>query len=108
MVVATVNNAGDLVLTSPVFERESDDDVGELTELMESYWTNGEYRPFDAGGGNPFVGLTNAPCIAEKIDIHDDGECEVVGRLWYFEAYMIESFMDTLATTGKVVFTLSK
>lgn len=35
-----------------------------LTDGMEEYWTNGGFTPFDAGMGNPFVGLTCAPCIA--------------------------------------------
>ena len=46
--------------------RERYDDVSALCELTEPYWTNGSFQPFDAGAGNPFVGLTSAPCIADS------------------------------------------
>ena len=85
------------------------EEVGELPALIEyteSYWTNGGYLPFDAGVGNPNVGLTDAPCIAENMDRDDDGNATIDGKFWYFPNYAVESFLDTLITRGTVEFTL--
>lgn len=79
-----------------------------LQDGMEHYWTNGGFEPFGAGEANPFVGLTCAPCIAETLDVLDNGEREVVGRLWYFDRYAIEDPMEQLKRTGKVVFNLAR
>ncbi len=73
---------------------------------MEHLWTNGSYEPFDAGQANPFVGLTCAPCIAEQLDVLDNGDREVVGRLWYL-GYQIVDPMEELKRTGQVVFSLA-
>lgn len=80
------------------------DDVGALCELTESYWTNGGYQPFDAGLGNPFVGLTSAPCIAESMSYDDNGKAEVDGRLWWFPDYALRSPIRELVEKGEVVF----
>ncbi len=89
-----------------VDKREPDDSI--LWQIMEVYWANGGYEPFDAGQANPFVGLTSAVCIAEAMDTHDDGSKEIVGRFWYFGNYMLESPSETLADTGRVVFELAR
>ena len=77
-----------------------------LHDGMERLWTNGSFEPFDAGQANPFVGLTSAPCIAEQLDVLDNGDREVVGRLWYFR-YQIVDPIEELKRTGQVVFSLS-
>lgn len=85
--------------------------VGELSALVEfseAYWTNSSFWPFDAGAANPFVGLTDAPCIAEGHTINDNGECEIIGRLWWFPDYMVKSFAEEIIQTGKTVFTLAQ
>jgi hypothetical protein len=79
-------------------------DVAALHELTEPYWTNGSYAPFDASEGNPFVGLTSAPCIAEDLDYPDDGQRQIIGRFWYFPDYMLRSPIDELIKRGRVVF----
>ena len=79
-------------------------DVAALYELTEPYWTNGGFQPFDAGDGDPFVGLTSAPCIAECIDVPDDGKREIVGRLWWFPDYMLRSPVDELVRRGRTIF----
>lgn len=79
-----------------------------LAELFEPYYTNGGYEPFDAGQANPFVGLTEAPCIAESMDVHDDGRREIVGRFWYYPGYMLRCPLEELAETGRTVFTLAR
>lgn len=79
-----------------------------LSDLMESHWTNGSFTPFSAGQGNPFVGLTDAPCIAEAmIGPDDDGKMEIEGRLWWFPNYAVQSTVDVLLEKGEVVFQLA-
>ena len=85
-------------------ERERDS-TSILIDALEPYWTNGSYTPFDAGTANPFVGLTEAPCIAEDMSHHDDGKREVVGKLWWFPEYMLVDPVEELRTKGRVVFT---
>lgn len=75
-----------------------------LMDGTESYWTNGSYTPFDAGQANPFVGLTCAPCIAEHLDVDDDGARTVDGGLWWYPNYMVSDPMEVLMKTGSVVF----
>jgi hypothetical protein len=85
--------------------RERDQgDVTILSDLTESYWTNGGFCPFDAGDGRPFVGLTSAPCIAEDMDYGDDGKPAIRGRLWWFPDYMIRSCVEELLTRGRTTF----
>jgi hypothetical protein len=105
---------GDLALTVDPEEREDFADRLEsrgfwsvFCDAMESYSCNGSYTPFDAGDGNPFVGLTSAPCIAECLDWHDDGQAEVIGRLWYDADYMVTCAMERLAAGEEVIFTLA-
>lgn len=75
-----------------------------MAELFESYSVNGSYEPFDASDGNPFVGLTDAPCIAECIDTLDNGSREIVGRFWYFANYAYTLELDELKNKGRVVY----
>jgi hypothetical protein len=73
-------------------------------ELIEPYSCNGSYTHFDAGQGNPFVGLTGAPCIAESMSYPDSGDLEVDGKLWYFDRYMLECDLRQLKNTGRVYY----
>ena len=68
------------------------DDLSILLDWTESYQTNGGYHPFDAGEGNPFVGLTEAPMIAESMDYDDDGNAMIDGDVWYFNDYIVDSW----------------
>lgn len=72
--------------------------------LFEPYYTNGSYEPFDAGDGNPFVGLTSAPCIAESMTTAENGERTVLGKLWWFPDYMVRDPLAELLETGVVYF----
>lgn len=83
-------------------------DIDVLWEVLETYSSNGAYEPFDAGQANPFVGLTSAPCIAERMIYEEDGTKTIDGRLWWYPNYQIESPVDTLAKTGEVIFTLAQ
>lgn len=84
----------------------TDDDI--LWDGFEGYWNNGSYYPFDAGAGNPFVGLTAAPCIAESMDVLDDGTKLIEGRLWYCTHYELTSFVDNLLDDGFTIFNLAE
>jgi hypothetical protein len=96
------------------------DELSMLGSLTEPYWANGGFEPFDAGQANPFVGLTTAPCIAESMNVADDGEMEIVidpnlppspdgeARFWYYTNYMTRSFIDDLVESGRTVFTLAR
>jgi hypothetical protein len=109
---ATIQANGALLLTAGNDDRarirelqtRTHDPVSILSELLEPFFTNGSYEPFDAGDANPFVGLTSAPCIAEHLSTHDDGQREIVGRLWYFADYMLRDPTDELKRYGRVTF----
>lgn len=74
-----------------------------LADLLEPYYTNGSYQPFDASDANPFVGITGSPCIAESMDTDDEGNNTIFGRLWYFDRYMLESPIEVLIERGSVL-----
>ncbi|MBK6616534.1 hypothetical protein [Ottowia sp.] len=78
-----------------------------LADGTEGYWTNGSFQPFDAGAANPAVGLTCAPCIAEAMDVLDDGRREVQGRLWWYPQYERFDPVEELKRKGQVIFTLA-
>lgn len=75
-----------------------------LLDGTESYWANGSFTPFEAGDANPFVGITEAPCIAEQLDHEDDGTRGVRGALWWYPAYEHRDPMEVLMRTGSVIF----
>lgn len=103
-----ITSEGLVMRASPEARRELADTLIEqgfwttLADMLEPYFTNGSYQPFDAGQGNPFVGLTDAPCIAEHLDVDDDGTQEIVGRFWLFPNYMVECPIETLIEKGTV------
>lgn len=78
-----------------------------IHEILEPYWTNGGFEPFNAGDANPFVGLTCAPCIAESLDVLDDGTRELTGRLWWYPDYAIRDFAEELLRDGETLFKLA-
>lgn len=80
------------------------DSVSILCEAMEHYSCNGSYTVFDASNANPFVGLTSATCIAESMDIDDQGNQTIQGDFWYYNDYMILNPIEVLLETGKVIF----
>ena len=90
--------------------RERLEQAGEdltLLELAEPYFTNGGFHPFSGDSGNPYVGLTSAPCIAESLSFDDDGQATIEGRLWWFPDYAVRSFMDELVAKGEVTFPIA-
>jgi len=71
----------------------------------ESYWTNGSFQPFNAGNANPFVGLSDAPCVAECMDVADDGACTISGAAWAFLEYQTHDFCEVILEAGRAEFT---
>lgn len=106
-------DSGNLLLTCTDMEwldeemEKSGNEIDILWDGTEGYWANGMYWPFDAGHGNPFVGLSSAPCIAESMDVDDDGLCTINGRFWYFPDYMVVNPMQILKEHGEVEFDLA-
>jgi len=52
--------------------------------------------------------LTDSPIICDdQWTVDDDGDFEVFpeAKVWWFPNYQVENPMDTLATTGEVIFT---
>lgn len=78
-----------------------------MHDLLEPYSTNGSFTPFDAGIANPCVGLTDAPCIAESMDVLDDGKNVIVGRLWWYPAYEVRDPLEELRDHGYTTFTFA-
>jgi len=76
-----------------------------MSYLFEDYSTNGSFTHFDAGQANPYVGLTSAPCIAEAMDILDDGTNVIEGRFWFFANYNTELETELLAAGETVEYT---
>lgn len=110
----TILENGNLKLSLSADEREeaaySLERAGEdmvLADLTEPYWTNGGYQAFNAGEGNPFVGLTSAPCIAESLSYDEDMKATVEGRLWWFPDYAVRSPVEELIEKSEVVFALA-
>lgn len=75
-----------------------------LSDLLELYSCNGSFAYFNAGDGNPFVGLSDAPCIAEQLDYQDNGDIEIIGNYWYYADYMTNSLISELLDNGHVIF----
>lgn len=116
MINATVLPSGDLKLTAcnetrsdiVRWMRDGRDRWTIFADLFESYSCNGSFTPFDASDGDPFVGLSSAPGIAEAMTVEDDGARAIDGRFWYFGDYMIRDELEELARRGRVVFTLAR
>ncbi len=102
MEISILSNGGLLLSIDPDEREEIRDQLqasGELStliDLAEPYWTNGGFQPFDASAGNPFVGLTGAPCVAEAMSYDDEGKATVEGKLWWFPQYETVGLIDTL------------
>jgi hypothetical protein len=80
-------------------------EVGTLAELLEPLACNGGYAFVDGAAGEPFVGLTSAPCIAESLTHNEDGQAQVEGRLWWFPAYEVRGVIDELVEHSEVTWT---
>lgn len=77
-----------------------------MAELFEDYSTNSKFQHFNPDNANPFVGLTSAPCIAESMELSDDGEYSIVGSLWHFPQYALRYDLEELKNKGFVIYQL--
>ena len=77
-----------------------------MAELFEDYSCNGGFVHFDSGRANPFIGLTSAPAIAERMNYDDEGNQLIEGRAWAFFDYMVTDDIAELKNKGFVVYTL--
>ena len=111
----TVLSTGNLLLQA---DNELRKDIKDSIDYGKNYWqimadifeplaSNGSFTHFDAGDSNPFVGLTNAPCIAEAMDYSDEGRATIDGRFWYFSDYMVRDDLEMLKNTGRVIYQLA-
>ena len=105
-VLISTDDTGDLVLSaSPAaiadkadfLSKPSNDAIFDLLEdWLDSGWEI--VPPEDIGA------LTSAPILTDEIERDDHGQVTSIGRVWWFERYAIEDPVETLLTTGKVVF----
>lgn len=87
-------------------------DLHIMWEGLEHYWANGSYEPFDASQSNPSVKLdfppdTALPCIADSMDVDDDGQKSFQEKFWLYSNYMTKSFIAEMLETGSCTFTLA-
>lgn len=79
-----------------------------LADIFEPYSCNGSFTPFDASDGNPFVGLTSAPCVAECLNYEDSGDRTIDGRFWYSPDYCLINELEQLKNRGRFVWSLAQ
>lgn len=77
---------------------------GIIYDWIERYSCNGSYSFFNAGEGNPFIGLSDAPCIADCFDYEDDGTVIIIGEYYYYPDYMITDWIQELINGETVEF----
>jgi hypothetical protein len=51
------------------------------------------------------AGLTEAPAIGYDLSYADDGELDDVEKLWFYNDYMVTSYLEKLKEDGFVIFT---
>ena len=88
----------------------ADDDADEVRGWGHEWWHMFE-EAVGKGWGTvapEWIGaMTAAPMVTDGYTVHDDGESEVFGQVWWFPNYMVENPVETLATKGRVVFTFA-
>lgn len=100
-----LNEDGIEVITDMRENDECDDCI--MNDLFDDVRSNSELMYFGDAGEAGF-GLTEAPCITDGYYYNDDGELTNKGhkdsQIYYFNEYMIDSFIDKLLENGYVVF----
>ena len=84
-----------------LLSREFTDERHYLVEMLDSgrYIGNDWEAPFN-------LGLTEVPAIAYGLQYDEEGELEDMEKLWTFDNYMIDSYLEELKNTGEVEFIL--
>lgn len=96
----------DQEMLQTLFERCGHDDSLFLLELLDATGWLGNarlavVRPEQIGA------LTDAPILSDEIAMDDNGDIEVLGKVWWFPDYMVKSLPEQLCRTGEVVLTLA-
>lgn len=76
--------------------------------FLSEYSSNNSYTYFDAGNANPYVGLSDAPCIAECMYMTDGFTNKIAGKFWYYVDYTVIDYCQKLLSGKSVVFTLGE
>ena len=77
-------------------EQNKEDYLVEYLGFLHHPW-------FLTSGDAVNIGLTSAPCIVE-LDPIEPGTLLEGSAVYWFPNYMVESFLETLADTGTVIF----
>lgn len=86
-----------------LLERTKNDHV-HLTEILDQagYSGNGVLMPISP---EDIAALTDAPMMTDELEIKDDGDRVVKGKVWWYPGYETKSFLEVLLSTGSVTFT---
>lgn len=94
---------GDKEALQDLLDKCTHKDHGFLADLLEYTGWSGNGHLYQVQP--EWIGaLTDAPILTDDMIFGDDGS-EVVGNVWWFPNYQVESFAETLIRDGRVVFT---
>lgn len=76
----------------------------QLAEILDQagYSGNGVFMPISPEDINA---LTDAPMLTDELEIKDNGDRVVKGKVWWYPGYETTSFLEVLLTKGSVTFT---
>jgi hypothetical protein len=99
----TIDNSDDREMIADSLENSFHKDHGVIEDMLENTgWTpNGRlYSVLPESIG----ALTDAPILSDEVSFNDDGSQDVIGRVWWYPNYQVESFAEKLLENGFVVF----
>lgn len=101
--IATDNPAQEKADLQELLDKTNHMDHGFLADLLEyTGWSpNGHLHQVQPEW---IAALTDAPILTDDLTIEDDGTANVLGNVWWFHNYQVESFAETLIRDGRVVF----
>lgn len=91
----------DIKITVTVDESKELNSLGDFLHLLESYSCNGSYAYLTA---DELGALSESDCIVEYVNHDDSGKIAKVGKIWFFNNYMLENFWETLKEEKQVTF----
>lgn len=76
----------------------------QLAEILDQagYSGNGVFMPISP---EDIDALTGAPMLTDELEIKDNGDRVVKGKVWWYPGYETTSFLEVLLTKGSVTFT---
>lgn len=80
------------------------DEHTQIAEILDQfgYSGNGVFMPISP---EDIAALTDAPMFTDELDIKDNGDRVVKGKVWWYPGYETTSFLEVLLTKGSVTFT---